>query len=94
MYELKAWVGTPTIFVLDCCAAGILMNHFVQPPVPPKDMDPRVDLETPSRDGSGDGVGGGGGGAATTSAHGEWGGQAGRWNNGYIDRSADQLIHR
>ncbi|CAN0514502.1 unnamed protein product, partial [Laminaria digitata] len=33
VYDLKAWAGTPTIFVLDCCAAGILMNHFVQPPV-------------------------------------------------------------
>ncbi len=28
IYDLQAWVGYPSIYVLDCSAAGILLQHF------------------------------------------------------------------
>ncbi|CAN0446223.1 unnamed protein product, partial [Discosporangium mesarthrocarpum] len=28
VYDLKGWAGTPSIFVLDCSAAGRLMTHL------------------------------------------------------------------
>ncbi|ETV64796.1 hypothetical protein, variant 1 [Aphanomyces astaci] len=28
VYELQVWVGTPSIYVFDCSAAGILLQHF------------------------------------------------------------------
>ncbi|OQR89222.1 regulatory-associated protein of mTOR, partial [Thraustotheca clavata] len=28
VYELQAWVGTPSLYVFDCSAAGILLQHF------------------------------------------------------------------
>lgn len=51
VHELKAWAGTPTIFVLDCSAAGVLLNHFIQPLVQPEDRD-GVDPDTPPGEGS------------------------------------------
>ncbi|CAN0262743.1 unnamed protein product, partial [Ectocarpus sp. 12 AP-2014] len=37
----KDWAGKPSIFVLDCSAAGVLLPHFEEPttPVPPQDED-------------------------------------------------------
>jgi hypothetical protein len=28
MYELQTWLGTPCIYVLDCSAAGLIINSF------------------------------------------------------------------
>ncbi|OQR91926.1 regulatory-associated protein of mTOR [Achlya hypogyna] len=28
VYELQAWVGTPSIYVFDCSSAGVLLQHF------------------------------------------------------------------
>lgn len=28
VYDLQSWVGTPSIYVFDCSAAGILLSHF------------------------------------------------------------------
>jgi regulator-associated protein of mTOR len=28
MYELQSWMGTPCIYVLDCSAAGLIINNF------------------------------------------------------------------
>ncbi|KDO18071.1 hypothetical protein SPRG_22370 [Saprolegnia parasitica CBS 223.65] len=28
VYELQAWVGTPSVYVFDCSAAGTLLQHF------------------------------------------------------------------
>lgn len=28
MYELQSWIGTPCIYVLDCSAAGLIINNF------------------------------------------------------------------
>jgi hypothetical protein len=28
MYELQGWLGTPCIYVLDCSAAGLIINNF------------------------------------------------------------------
>jgi regulator-associated protein of mTOR len=28
MYELQSWLGTPCIYVLDCSAAGLIINNF------------------------------------------------------------------
>jgi regulator-associated protein of mTOR len=28
MYELQTWLGTPCIYVLDCSAAGLIINNF------------------------------------------------------------------
>lgn len=67
--EVKFWVGTPTIFVLDCSAAGILMNHFVQPSAQQEDTDRGVDPDTPPGDGGGMGLGGAG--AAPAASHGD-----------------------
>ncbi|CAM9711010.1 unnamed protein product, partial [Ectocarpus fasciculatus] len=41
IHDLKDWAGKPSIFVLDCSAAGVLLPHFVEPmtPVPPQDED-------------------------------------------------------
>lgn len=30
IYDIRAWVGTPAIYVLDCSGAGILLPHFLQ----------------------------------------------------------------
>jgi len=35
IYDLRAWVGTPAIYVLDCSGAGVLLPHFLQTPVMP-----------------------------------------------------------
>ncbi|KAM3574990.1 hypothetical protein VYU27_003116 [Nannochloropsis oceanica] len=35
IYDLRAWVGMPSIYVLDCSGAGILLPHFLQTPVMP-----------------------------------------------------------
>lgn len=32
VYDLQSWVGTPSIYVLDCSAAGVLLSHFTSPP--------------------------------------------------------------
>lgn len=29
VHELKDWLGTPTIFVVDCSGAGVLLDHFI-----------------------------------------------------------------
>lgn len=31
VYDLQSWVGTPSIYVFDCSAAGILLSHFNTP---------------------------------------------------------------
>lgn len=59
MHDLKTWAGTPTIFVLDCSAAGVLLNHFVDPAYP-EDLVDRGDLDFAR--------GGGGGGGADGSS--------------------------
>ena len=28
IYELQAWLGTPAIYVLDCSAAGLIINRW------------------------------------------------------------------
>ena len=28
IYELQSWLGTPSIYVLDCSAAGLIINAF------------------------------------------------------------------
>lgn len=33
VHDLRAWVGTPAIYVLDCSGAGVLLPHFLQNPV-------------------------------------------------------------
>ncbi|CAM9280365.1 unnamed protein product, partial [Phaeothamnion confervicola] len=74
VHDLKAWVGGPSIYVLDCSAAGILLPHFVQPSwgaaiggVLGLDETPP---ETPPDDGQGHrhvlGAGAGGGGGSTS----------------------------
>lgn len=30
VHDLRAWVGTPAIYVLDCSGAGVLLPHFLQ----------------------------------------------------------------
>lgn len=30
IYELHSWLGTPSIYVLDCSAAGLIINSFRQ----------------------------------------------------------------
>ncbi|KAF1324552.1 Regulatory-associated protein of mtor, partial [Globisporangium splendens] len=35
VYDLQSWVGTPSIYVFDCSAAGILLGHFNNPPSQP-----------------------------------------------------------
>lgn len=32
VYDLQSWVGTPSIYVFDCSAAGVLLSHFSTPP--------------------------------------------------------------
>ncbi|CEG40643.1 regulatory-associated protein of mtor [Plasmopara halstedii] len=32
VYDLQSWVGTPSIYVFDCSAAGMLLSHFTTPP--------------------------------------------------------------
>ncbi|KAL4109088.1 hypothetical protein PRIC1_000793 [Phytophthora ramorum] len=32
VYDLQSWMGTPSIYVFDCSAAGVLLNHFTTPP--------------------------------------------------------------
>ncbi|KAG3217466.1 Regulatory-associated protein of [Phytophthora cactorum] len=32
VYDLQSWVGTPSIYVFDCSAAGVLLSHFTSPP--------------------------------------------------------------
>lgn len=32
VYDLQSWVGTPSIYVFDCSAAGILLSHFAPAP--------------------------------------------------------------
>jgi len=31
VFELRAWLGEPAIYVLDCSGAGALLPHFVEP---------------------------------------------------------------
>lgn len=59
VHELKSWVGTPTIFVLDCSAAGVLVPHFVQSTQ--QDDGDRADPGTPPIDGGGGAAAGGAG---------------------------------
>ncbi|GMF17385.1 unnamed protein product [Phytophthora fragariaefolia] len=35
VYDLQSWVGTPSIYVFDCSAAGVLLSHFSTPPTAP-----------------------------------------------------------
>ncbi|GMF12431.1 unnamed protein product [Phytophthora lilii] len=35
VYDLQSWVGTPSIYVFDCSAAGVLLSHFTSPPTTP-----------------------------------------------------------
>ncbi|CAM9686221.1 unnamed protein product, partial [Sphacelaria rigidula] len=66
IHELKSWVGTPTIFVLDCSAAGVLLPHFIQPLSTDDNEKYRTDPPTPPSDAGsmpGAAAGGGGGGA-------------------------------
>ncbi|KAG7391288.1 HEAT repeat [Phytophthora pseudosyringae] len=35
VYDLQSWVGTPSIYVFDCSAAGVLLSHFTSPPPTP-----------------------------------------------------------
>ncbi|CAH0476322.1 unnamed protein product [Peronospora belbahrii] len=35
VYDLQSWVGTPSIYVFDCSAAGVLLSHFTSPPTIP-----------------------------------------------------------
>lgn len=30
IYDLRTWVGNPSIYVLDCSGAGVLLPHFLQ----------------------------------------------------------------
>jgi regulator-associated protein of mTOR len=30
IYDLRSWVGNPSIYVLDCSGAGVLLPHFLQ----------------------------------------------------------------
>lgn len=70
VHQLKDWAGTPAIFVLDCSAAGVLLKHFVEPPLPMEEGDDAINPDTPPRgDGSG-GSGSGAGGVAAGSAGG------------------------
>ncbi|KAH9309834.1 hypothetical protein KI387_037745, partial [Taxus chinensis] len=32
VYELEAWLGTPSIYVFDCSAAGMIVNAFLERP--------------------------------------------------------------
>ncbi|TDH70902.1 hypothetical protein CCR75_009469 [Bremia lactucae] len=32
VYDLQSWMGTPSIYVFDCSAAGVLLSHFMSPP--------------------------------------------------------------
>ncbi|TMW63135.1 hypothetical protein Poli38472_002076 [Pythium oligandrum] len=34
VYDLQSWLGTPSIYVFDCSAAGVLLSHFNAPPTP------------------------------------------------------------
>lgn len=60
--RLKGWAGTPAIFVLDCSAAGVLLKHFVEPPLPPQEGedDYGINPDTPPQ-GGGSGLGAGAG---------------------------------
>lgn len=71
IHELKSWVGTPTIFVLDCSAAGVLLPHFIQPLSTDENEKYRTDPPTPPSDAGsmpGTAAAGGGGGGATAAA--------------------------
>lgn len=35
VYDLQSWVGTPSIYVFDCSAAGLLLSHFSSTTAPP-----------------------------------------------------------
>lgn len=35
VYDLQSWVGTPSIYVFDCSAAGVLLSHFSSTSAPP-----------------------------------------------------------
>lgn len=35
VYDLQSWVGTPSIYVFDCSAAGVLLSHFNSSSAPP-----------------------------------------------------------
>jgi regulator-associated protein of mTOR len=42
LYDLRAFLGSPAVYVLDCSGAGVLLPHFttpLQPPVPPQGGD-------------------------------------------------------
>lgn len=41
VYDLQSWVGTPSIYVFDCSAAGILLSHFSSSNNPPSGADSR-----------------------------------------------------
>ena len=63
IFELRAWLGDPSIYVIDCSGAGALMPYFMDLTTPFGGM-----LRVPSTTGAGPsstggGVGGGGGGA-------------------------------
>ncbi|KAI9922345.1 hypothetical protein PsorP6_002603 [Peronosclerospora sorghi] len=41
VYDLQSWVGTPSIYVFDCSAAGVLLSHFTSPPTVPVQQNGR-----------------------------------------------------
>lgn len=41
VYDLQSWVGTPSIYVFDCSAAGVLLSHFTSPPASQPQMHGR-----------------------------------------------------
>ncbi|KAE9254607.1 hypothetical protein PF004_g960 [Phytophthora fragariae] len=41
VYDLQSWVGTPSIYVFDCSAAGVLLSHFSTPPTTPAQSNGR-----------------------------------------------------
>ncbi|KAG1683862.1 hypothetical protein DVH05_012718 [Phytophthora capsici] len=41
VYDLQSWVGTPSIYVFDCSAAGVLLSHFTPPPTNPTQTNGR-----------------------------------------------------
>lgn len=51
--HLKSWVGTPTIFVVDCSGAGVLIPHFVSSLGPQSDDGERIESDAPPDDGQG-----------------------------------------
>lgn len=54
IHQLKEWAGAPAIFVLDCSAAGVLLEFFIEP-LSPQDDDGGINPDTPPQRGGGPG---------------------------------------